>query len=177
MRAEEYLKHWEKIKGWTHYTWPKHRRRFTQISVRLAGDSCIDVGCGLGHSTKILAGLYKAKWTGLEFSESVVERARKIFPKIPFICAESYDLATICGREYDSVVCSEVIEHVEDDRSFIKEVIKIANIRAVFTTPNRIIDDPGHLRLYTEEMLGDLFAGYKHAVKSVGGYFYIGVAK
>ena len=176
MNAEDYLKHWDKNQVWTHYSWPKHKKRFQTIAVRLDGKSCIDIGCGFGHSTRILSRCYHARWAGVEFLFGAIERARRLFPGLEFIHAPDYDLLTACGgRKFDSVVCSEVIEHIEDDRAFVEQLMKITGTKLVVTTPNRFVDDPGHLRVYTGEMFEDLFEGFKFTVKSIGGYYYIEV--
>ena len=176
MDAETYLKHWKKNQVWTHYKWPKHQKRFLQIALRLTGETCLDVGCGFGHSTRILATHYKAKWSGLEFNAHAAERARGLFPKIEFIYSAGYDFKAACGdREFDSVVCSEVIEHIEDDRSFLAALMDITRKKLILTTPNRPVDDPGHLRLYTGNSLERLFEGYDYTVKSFGGYYFMEV--
>lgn len=177
MNATEYLKHWEANKVWTHYKWPKHQKRFRVIASMCEGKNCIDVGCGLGHSTRILSRLYPATWTGLEFDLGAIMKAKKVFHALYFLYAKDYDLKSTCPIIYDTVVCSEVIEHVEDDTVFVKELMAIAGIKLVLTTPNRTVDDPGHLRLYTPDMIEDLLGDYNHRVKSEGGYYYMEVER
>lgn len=177
MNATEYMKHWEANRVWTHYRWPKHQKRFRIIASMCEGKNCIDVGCGLGHSTRILSRMYRAGWTGLEFDIGAVMKAKKTFHGLCFLYANDYDLKKACPAIYDTVVCSEVIEHVEDDGGFVKGLMAIAKTKLVLTTPNRKVDDPGHLRLYTPDMIEDLLTGYDHRVRSVGGYYYVEVEK
>lgn len=175
MNAETYLEHWRKIEGWTHYHWPKHEKRFRNISAACVGRSCIDIGCGFGHSTKKLAGLYRADWTGLEFSAGAVNAASHNFPKLKFIYSAGYDFERACRQKYDSVVCSEVIEHVEDDGAFIDALMKITERKLILTTPSRYVDDPGHLRLYDEAMFRHLLEGLGFTLKSVGGFYFVSI--
>jgi 2-polyprenyl-3-methyl-5-hydroxy-6-metoxy-1,4-benzoquinol methylase len=177
MNAETYLKHWEQNQIWTHYAWPKHQKRFQTIASMCAGKTCIDVGCGFGHSTKRLSNFYEADWTGLEFSSEAIKKAKENFPKLNFIYAENYRLDEICNKKYDSVICSEVIEHIEDDRAFISELMKIVEKKLILTTPSQHVDDPGHLRIYNANMIENLLDGFCYTVKSIGGYYYVEVRR
>jgi len=53
MEAKDYLvNHWIKNKIWTHLEWPKHQDRLRKCTSYLEGGKSIDIGCGLGHSTR-----------------------------------------------------------------------------------------------------------------------------
>jgi 2-polyprenyl-3-methyl-5-hydroxy-6-metoxy-1,4-benzoquinol methylase len=75
------------------------------------------------------------------------------------------------------VVCSEVIEHVEDPLDFVKVLGEITapGGALVVTTPNRPVNDPGHLRVFSREMLDALFAGrgVNYEIKSEGRFWYV----
>jgi len=173
MNAIQYLEHWKKNKVWTHLQWPKHQRRFQLCAASCAGGSFIDVGCAFGHSTAELARLRPGKWAGLDFTVEAVVRARGIFPDLEFIYSPDYDMSAASkGRLWDSVVCSEVMEHVEDDSGFLRQLIRICAGRIVITTPNKRVSDPGHLRCYTERTLNALLDGVDHEVFSDGPFFY-----
>lgn len=174
MNAQQYMGHWKKNQVWTHLAWPKHQRRFDLCAAHVAGDTLIDVGCAYGHSTEELARRYPGTWAGLDFTPEAVDRARELFPAYEFFYAPNYDMASAVGdRKFDSVVCSEVIEHLADDTQFVSELTKIARRRMVLTTPNRVVNDPGHLRCYTEAGLARLFNGLDREIISDGPFFYI----
>ena len=172
MKAKDYLeRHWIKNKIWTHYEWPKHQNRFKFCASYLEGERFIDVGCALGYSTNLLKKLLPGDWSGLEFWEGATTQAKKLFPKIKFYYSEDFNFLPICGK-FDSVLCSEVIEHVKDDQALINGLISITKNVLVITTPNGLVDDPGHLRVYTEESLSKFFNGYNFEIIKEGTFFY-----
>lgn len=98
----------------------------------------LDVGCGNGW---ILERIAKEAGEGLDLfgiepSEVGAENARRRVPRATILhgVLDSADLA----RQFDVVVCTEVIEHVESHREFVEA---LANVIAtggvlVLTTPN-----------------------------------------
>ena len=159
MDAEEYLTtHWIKHKVWRNLTREKHQERFRTICSFLEGKTFIDVGCACGHSMIHMKKLCPGYWTGMDFSKQAILKAREFFPKYKFYYADDFDLLKETeGKKFDSVVCSEVIEHVEKDQKLFGELLSITKKVLVITTPNRHVGDPGHLRIYTEKTLMSLF--------------------
>jgi 2-polyprenyl-3-methyl-5-hydroxy-6-metoxy-1,4-benzoquinol methylase len=158
MEAKDYLQnHWIKNKIWTHLLWAKHQQRFERCASFLEGEDFIDVGCGLGHSTFHLSHFKVGHWSGMEFFRPAVLRARKIFPEFKHYFARNFDLIKSTKKRFDSVVCSEVIEHVEEDQELFEGLLSITEKVLVITTPNVRVSDPGHLRIYTAKSLMSLF--------------------
>ena len=177
MEAKEYLEgHWMKHEVWNRLLNPIHQERLRKCAAAVAGGTTfVDIGCGCGHSTSIMKGFCPGDWTGIDFGESAITEARKLFPDIKFLyCLHTYEIPK---GGWDGVVCSEVIEHVEGPDSFVRT---LAGITApggvlVLTTPNRKVCDPGHLRLYTRPTLEVLFKGFPGTaeIRSEGRFFYI----
>jgi len=177
MDAKQYCEeHWIDRKVWTHLTWPKHQERLKLCAEKMIGEKFIDVGCGCGHSTNIMQGFKMGVWSGLDFSKRAIEMAKEFFPNIPFYYAPDYEMKSLVG-EFDSVVCSEVIEHILDDKSFVDKLLEITKNILVLTTPNIRVSDPGHLRIYTEELLHQLCKSYKYEIISHGNFFYVIIKK
>jgi len=122
-----------------------------------------------------MRGFRPGDWTGIEFSADAVRKAMVNFPAGRWINAgDAAGLARIAIYEkWDSVVCSEVIEHVPEDKPFIEAVLQAANNRAVFSTPSVKVRDPGHLRLYTEASLHELFKSWNHLIYPEAPFFFI----
>lgn len=176
LTADEYLMgHWTKRSLWKSEGAGHHAMRFRFISDAVSGENLLDCGCAFGHSTARLAKMHPARWDGAEFSRHGVERARELFPEIVFYyCEGPADLAML--GPYDSVVMSEFLEHVEDDRAMVEAAMSIAP-RLVVTTPCRNVGDPGHRRLYTEESLKKLFRGYSALIRKQDRFFFAVVTR
>jgi len=177
MDAKTYLEsHWMKKQVWTRLQVPMHQERLRKCAEAVGGGKkFVDVGCGLGHSTAIMKGFCPGDWTGIDFGESAVIEARKLFPDIRFLyCLRTADIPE---GGWDGVVCSEVIEHVEDPADFVGTLLNITAAGGVLalTTPNRPVSDPGHVRVYTRPMLEELFDGFPGTVeiKSEGRFWYV----
>lgn len=181
MDAKTYLEtHWMKHEVWNRLQAPMHQERLRKCVEAVAGGKAfVDVGCGCGHSTAIMKGFCPGDWTGVDFGESAIVGARKFFPDIKFLyCLKAEDVPR---GGWDGVVCSEVIEHVEDPVDFVRELVNITapGGTLVLTTPNRPVNDPGHLRVFTRETLAALFAEFPGTFKieSIGRFFYVTARK
>ena len=170
LSAEEYCKeHWLRNLNRT-----KHRKRFADIASFLHGNTCIDVGCAAGHSTTALAELFPAVWTGCDFSSSAIAAAMEMNSGcgIDFRYVPKVSLLPELGS-FDSVVCSEVIEHVEDDLALVNSLVALAAKTVIITTPCKVVDDPGHLRTYTQGTLVDLCGDFCASVMTLGAFLFV----
>lgn len=177
MEADQYLNHWIKNQVWTHLQWPKHQTRLRRCSELVEGSRFLDVGCAFGHSTRIMAGFRQGIWAGLDFSVRAVNHANTLFPDGRWIYAQTSKHLASLGPQWDSIVCSEVIEHVENPIEFVTAIMALARLRAVFTTPTIRVKDPGHLRIYNAESLALLFLPWRHEILREEPFFYIVVDK
>lgn len=175
MTSDEYIKsHWDKNSIWKNNRHIHHIARLHTCASLVKGKRFIDVGCCFGHSTDVLSSWHPGDWSGLDFSKYAVEKAKKLFPKLAFRYSEDFNLLPICGK-FDSVVCSEVLEHVEKDDELVKGLLSITKDTLVMTTPTRKVGDPGHIRVYNEAMLEKLLDGTDYEIKRNGLFFYITV--
>jgi SAM-dependent methyltransferase len=94
----------------------------------------LDVGCGVGQ---VVARLAEAGFEahGVDVSEPNIERAKKFCPRCQF-----YDGRKLPFPEahFASVGALNVLEHVDEPESFIKELVRVTRIggRIVLSSPN-----------------------------------------
>lgn len=173
--SEEYImEHWQAREVWRNLERPKHQERFTRCASFCVGQRFLDMGCACGHSTQYLKERKPGFWLGADMSETAVQAAQINFPEIPFLLIEGVEnLCELARFNLDSIVCSEVIEHVEDDQALVEELYALVRHRLIVTTPTRDVGDPGHVRLYTAKALRELFAGIPCTIQGRGDFFYV----
>jgi SAM-dependent methyltransferase len=142
------------------------RRRFLLKEVR-AGDRALDLGCGSGAFTALLA-LAGAAAVGADVAEAALERASRAHPELRFVHVAIEGPLPFDDHAFDLVWASEVIEHVADTARWLSEVRRVLTPggRLLLTTPNhgriRVLlhglerySEPlgDHLHLYTRRSL------------------------
>jgi SAM-dependent methyltransferase len=100
-------------RGW--YVW---------AATLVAGQSVLDAGCGLGYGIPILA----------ETAASV--RGQDLDPRLASEHITIGPLEAFPSKSVDVVVSVDVVEHVEADAAFVRELARIARRRVILTTPN-----------------------------------------
>ena len=93
------------------------------ISSLIEGKEIIDVGCGSGLLLKYLPKNYNL--TGADFSEGNLKKAKETNPTVIFFKANLDDKFSWKNYSniYDTVLCSEVIEHIKDDKKAMEILI------------------------------------------------------
>jgi len=105
----------------------------------------------------------------LGFTSEILQTIKKKRSNIKDVVIEDMTKSTLPEASYDAVVCIEVIEHVEADDEFIKNISKVIDKGgwAYFTTPNGDYiknegpgKNPDHVRHYTKIELQTLLERY-----------------
>jgi 2-polyprenyl-3-methyl-5-hydroxy-6-metoxy-1,4-benzoquinol methylase len=145
------------------------RRRFARENVS-PGDRVLDLGCGQGDLTAVLAEI-GAHASGVDVAEAALARARRRHPQLSFDLAPIDGPLPLADGGFDVVWASEVIEHVADTARWLSEVRRVLAPagRLLVTTPNherlalalggieRYSEPLGdHLHLYSARSLRDL---------------------
>jgi ubiquinone/menaquinone biosynthesis C-methylase UbiE len=115
------------------------------------GKRTLEVGCGLGGFSINLA-KKGASHIGLDISPTALQEAKrlakqlKVDDKIDFILGDVQNLP-FKEQEYDIVVCSETLEHVDDSDKGLKELV-------------RVTKNSGHVAITLPNILSTMFPVY-----------------
>ncbi len=142
----------------------EHRGRYWWAAQLAEGRAVLDAGCGTGYGTEILAAAGAKSVTGVDISQEAIDSARAAFPgpSSEFSLADLHELPFEEGV-FDLAACFEVIEHVEEQQSVIRElhrVLRTAGVLAI-SSPNRNVYPPGnpyHTHEYVPEELEQALA-------------------
>jgi len=117
----------------------------------VSGD-VLEVGCGEGRGISRLIDKVKS-FTALDKIEEALQKLRVQYPQARFVSGNFPPFQT-ASDVFDFVVSFQVIEHIKDDASFLKEIHRVLKPggTALLTTPNRpfsLTRNPWHEREYT----------------------------
>jgi len=140
----------------------------------------LDVGCGTGHLLARLAELYPgAKTCGVDFSREAIDRAHGLHPGSTFEVLSIFEVEKL-GRQFDLVICTEVIEHLEDADVAVEKLLDVCRPGGVvvITVPHGRQDTfPGHFNFWTPESFKREFRKHRPVVKEFGFYLFITMRK
>jgi 2-polyprenyl-3-methyl-5-hydroxy-6-metoxy-1,4-benzoquinol methylase len=98
--------------------------------------SVLDVGCGEGFT---LERLRKAKigkhLEGVDYLDLAIKLGKKEHPNLILKKGSIYDLK-YKANSFDVVICSEVLEHVEDPQKGLEELVRVSKKYVVLSVPN-----------------------------------------
>ena len=113
--------------GKEHDYYKMHKKRIERVLSFLKGgkgEKLLDIGCGDGFISALLAKTISAKPYGIDISHAAVEKARE-----RGVEARVYDIGTGTlpfEKEYfDVVFCGEVIEHIYDTEKLLRSVFHV----------------------------------------------------
>ncbi len=138
----------------------RHRRRHVfALLDRVPFSSLLDVGCGDGALLRMLHKRYpKVSFHGVDLSAVVIERNQAALPHMQFATA-NVAVDPLPGS-YDVVVCTEVLEHLDDPAKALRTIAEATKPggHAVITTPTGTVHATerhfGHTRHMTRAELG-----------------------
>lgn len=144
---------------------PIHQRLFKAYVVAqdFISGNVLEVGCGEGRGVDLLIKKATA-FTAVDKIKPIIESLQKKYPEGRFMSMNIPPLTGLVDNNYDSVVSFQVIEHIEDDALFLKEIHRVLKPGgvALLTTPNRRLSltrNPWHIREYLPEELTELARG------------------
>lgn len=133
----------------------------------------LDIGCGAGTVSLYLAN-QGANIVGIDISRKAIDsckksaKALKLKDKTQFICNTIEQVKF--RRKFDVIICSEIIEHIPNDKAFLKRIHKLLKKNGLLILSTPSINAPlykiglaqnfdkrvGHIRRYSRQQVSDL---------------------
>jgi 2-polyprenyl-3-methyl-5-hydroxy-6-metoxy-1,4-benzoquinol methylase len=153
---------------------PIHQRltKAYVVAEEFVSGNLLEIGCGEGRGFSYLKP-FISQYTAVDKIESAILKLQQKHPEGKFIRMDIPPFHHLTDNTYDSIVSFQVIEHIQDDKFFLKEihrVLKPGGI-ALLTTPNRKMSlsrNPWHIREYLPKELEKLAANFFPNVEMKG---------
>jgi len=102
----------------------------------LKADSILDAGCGEGFTMNKLKenGLGK-KIEGIEYEQAAITFGKELFPNLIIKQGSIYSLP-YKDSFFDLIICTEVLEHLEDPTKAIREILRVSRKYLIIGVPN-----------------------------------------
>lgn len=154
------------------------RRLIKEMLCGISFNSILDVGCGEGSLLRdILPYQKNISVSGTDISETALTITRDRIKEGKFYLFDIQKEAL--DEKFDLVICSEVLEHLEDDTQALSNLSKMTDKYLLITTiqgrMRKTEKEVGHLRNYTKTGLLDMLhgAGFEEIrIKEWGFPFY-----
>lgn len=103
---------------------------------QLKPQTILDVGCGEGFTLERLRKeKIGKKLVGVDFLDRAIKIGKEVHPKLDLKKGSIYDLK-FKDNSFDLVICSEVLEHLDDPEKGLEELVRVANKYLVISVPN-----------------------------------------
>jgi len=132
----------------------------------------LEVGCGEGRGVELLSPLSR-NYVALDKITDVIERLSESYKNVTFRQAIVPPFTGIADNSFDVLVSFQVIEHIQQDEFFLKEINRVLKPggKALITTPNikmTLTRNPWHIREYTADQLRKLTNSIFSSVETKG---------
>jgi len=155
------------------YWYRRHVAVYQWIAERCAGLRVVDLACGEGYGSELLAAS-AAEVVGVDANPEAYEHARARYrrPNLSF----ERGLVEDYGEPADAVVFLQTIEHIHEPGRLLEQIARIAPV-AYISTPNRLTlapegaeksENPWHLREYVQVEYRELLEPHFASVELLG---------
>ena len=149
------------------FVFQRSKLAYVEAAKRVQG-RVLEIGTGTGYGIDIIAPrcsrfvtMDKTRSEELGAMPANVEFKEGVVPPLPF-----------ADESFDCVVSFQVIEHINHDKEFVREVRRVLKEggKFIISTPNRpmsLTRNPWHVREYTAEQFSALLSGFS-VVEAMG---------
>lgn len=111
-------------------------KHFFRMIKPLKPVSILDVGCGEGITLKKLEDKkIGKKREGIDYSTDAIKIGKKIYPELILSKGTVYKM-DFKDDSFDLVICTEVLEHLENPVKAVEEMKRVSSKYIVFSVPN-----------------------------------------
>lgn len=125
-----------------------HESRYLFAAAHVQDRTALDLACGTGYGSRILAQYGAREVTGIDLSESALDEGRRLHahPRVRLIRGDAFDPPV--RQRFDVVVSFETIEHVPTPERLLDVLVDLVDPSGTFicSTPNRAVTNPGTTR-------------------------------
>jgi SAM-dependent methyltransferase len=128
-----------------HYTESPYYFLWAVMADRMpSSPSILEIGCGTGQLISFLMERGIANYVGFDFSHQAVAAAKERCPSLEFHVADARGTELLDREDYNVVICTEVLEHIEADLDVLRRIRP--GTRCLLTVPS--FPYPGHVRCF-----------------------------
>lgn len=122
-------------------------KAYSLVSASLKG-KVLEIGCGEGYGIEWLQSS-TLDYTGVDKNPLVLSNLRKKYPDLSFIEHTAPRLEIFENQSFDTIICFQFVEHIEDYPLLVTELLRIVKSDGIIflTTPNKkftLIRNPWH---------------------------------
>lgn len=104
---------------------------FVRMVAAGKGDRVLDIGCGEGYFTRLIAQT-GAQVSGTDIAPELIAKAKKQTPKIAYHVASAETLGFAKDNSYDVVTCVLALQNMEKLEAVMKEVARVLEPKGKF---------------------------------------------
>ena len=116
----------------------EHWARYLFAQQLAAGKRVLDVACGSGYGSALLAEVAQ-QVVGVDIASDAVCYAKERYARPDFVRADCIALP-FAEEQFDLLVAFEIIEHLSDSQTFLEELRRVVKPqgRLLLSTPNKL---------------------------------------
>ncbi len=152
---------------------PLHQRLLKAyfVAAPFVKGKTLELGCGEGRGVEIIAENAET-YLALDKIPQVINNLSEKFPDLEFR-QSVFPPVDLPDNSFDTIVSFQVIEHIQDDHLFLKEMARILKPGgvAMISTPNNkmtLSRNPWHIREYVADSLTEIAENYFSKVEMKG---------